>query len=294
MKKILKLLAIFLCVIIVIFTGALVTVFTSSEKHEDIFYGELPEEALDIYIPKKLNKKGANGCIIFIHGGSWTGGDKADEKLRCLAIASGGYVCASINYTLFSEENAQTYTVKTVINQISMAIEKVVEYCAQHQITINKVATAGYSAGAHLSMLYSFANAQNSPVEIAFTANLAGPADFSTNAWDKNSLKVIGERLSGITITDEMFDLNIAQPILNALSPVFYVNENTVPSIFMYGAKDDLVTPQNGEALIESFEKYGVDYKYISLSNSNHMLIQNPLKHLTFFSALFNYCKIYF
>ncbi len=294
MKKLLKFIALLLCVIVVIGAGAFIFITNSSVKHVDVAYGELPEEKMDIYIPKKLNKKGGNGCIIFLHGGSWTGGDKADEHLRCLAMASSGYVCANVNYTLFSEANAQTYTVNTVINQISKAIIKVVDYCAQEQITINKVATAGYSAGAHLAMLYSFANAQNAPIEIAFTVSLAGPADFSKKAWNEDTLKIIGERLSGKQLTDEMFLNGEAEQILSQLSPAYYVNENTVPTIFMYGEKDDLVTPTNAQTLIERFEEFGVPYEYISLPNSNHLLINDPFKYITLLKTLTKYCELYF
>lgn len=294
MKKFFKILAVTLCALTLIVLGTWVKLNLTSTKYEDITYGELPEEVMDIYIPKKLNKKGSNGCIIFLHGGSWTGGDKADEHLRCLAMASSGYVCANINYTLFSEANAQTYTVNTVINQISKAITKVADYCAQKQITINKVAIAGYSAGAHLAMLYSYANAQNAPLEIAFTASLAGPADFSQKAWSEDTLKIIGERLSGKQLTDEMFLNGEAQQILSQLSPAYYVTENSVPSIFMYGEKDDLVTPANAHTLIERFEEFGVPYEYISLPNSNHLLINDPFKYITLLKTLNKYCKLYF
>ena len=69
-------------------------------------------------------------------------------------------------------------------------------------------------------MLYSYSVSENAPLEIVFTANMAGPADFKTEIWG-DSAKAISERLLGITLTDEMLTNGEAEELLAAASDYY-------------------------------------------------------------------------
>lgn len=287
--KVKKIIALSLIAIIILpLLITLISYFTGYEIYNNVYYYESDSNVMDIYIPKKAYKNKSNGCVLFIHGGSWTGGDKKEESLRCRLLASKGYISATMNYTLHSEENKNEYTVFKVLDEIDLAIIKIKEVANSLGITVDKVATSGYSAGAHLSMLYAFSRGENTPLKVVFTSNMAGPADFSTDIWGEDITKIIVNRLTGKDVT------TLDNNLVSLISPTSYINENTPPSIIMQGEKDNVVPPKNAYSVIEKFEKYGVEHKFISLKNSDHSLIQNPFKHITYYNTLLDYCKKYF
>ena len=274
--------------------GVYVKYFCGYEIYRDLEYGESERSKLDLYLPEEAYERETNGVVLFIHGGSWSGGDKSEEELRCRLIASEGYIAAAMNYTLARGEDREEYTVDTVLMEISEALGAVVSYTAELGITVDKAATAGYSAGAHLSMLYSFSSRDTAPVEILFTANMAGPADLTPEIWREEMAIRIGSLLSGKEITAEMIDNGESEEILASVSPVFYVSENTPPTILIYGVKDALVTKENCESLVKKFESVGVPYDLFLLPDSDHSLLQNPIKHLKYYQKIIEYCKEYF
>ena len=81
---------------------------------EDIVYKETVQRSLmlDIYKSKILTESAP--VIIFIHGGSWTKGDKEDYLIYCLAFAQKGFVTASLSYR-FSQETIFPAAVEDVI-----------------------------------------------------------------------------------------------------------------------------------------------------------------------------------
>lgn len=291
MKK--ALVAIFLLVPFLLIGIFALDFFLGYEIYADVEYGELECEVMDIFIPQRASKRQTNGCVLLIHGGSWSGGNKKEEELMCRYLASRGYIAATMNYSLYSAED-DTYSVSVVMDEIDAALEKLVAFAEERGIVIDKAATSGYSAGAHLSMLYSFSRGDGAPVEIVFTANMAGPAEISPELWGDARAVRIGEMLSGREITDEMIDNGEAEKILESISPTSYVNSNTPPSIFAYGGKDTLVLPENGEELKNRFDEAGVKYDYVFFPDSDHALIHNFGKRIVYAGIVIDYCREYF
>lgn len=293
-----KIISFTLLACIVFLTGlalaSLISFFTGYEVYRDVSYGDKPCEIMDVYIPKQAYGKQHTGCVLFIHGGSWSGGDKQEEELRCRSVANNGYIAASINYTLYSDETKDKYNVGIVLDEIDMALAHIKRFAKEMGINVNMAATAGYSAGAHLSMLYSYSRGSSAPLEIKFTANMAGPADIKPEIWGNDLSIVIGERLSGMDISEEDLISGNADEILTLISPVSYINSDTPPSIFMYGGSDTTVSDKNGESLKKSFDTSGVEYKYILLPKANHALLRNPVRRISYPVELIKYCKKYF
>ncbi len=272
----------------------LASYFGGYEIHRDVRYGEKDLNMMDVYLPREAYKRESNGVILFIHGGSWSGGDKSDETIRCRMLASQGYIVANVNYTLWSEETADTYTVFDVLDELDAALLQVQEFAAARGIAIDKAATVGYSAGAHLAMLYAYSRGEDSPVEIVFTASMAGPADISPEVWGEDMAIRVAHLLTGAEITPEMLHSGDADEILASISPVSFIDENTPPTLMMQGGADTIVPPKNADSLVEKFQANEVPHDYIYLKNSDHSLLQNPIRHARFYGMLFEYCKQYF
>ena len=293
--EIMKKLCILLCgIFFLLLALPIFNCFTGYDIHRNIKYGEKSVNVMDVYIPQAAYKRERNGCVLFIHGGSWSGGDKKEESFRCRLLASRGYISASLNYTLWSEATAKEYTVFEVLDEIKRALLKLKDFTAERGLSVEKVGITGYSAGAHLAMLYSYSQGDTAPMELAFTASIAGPAEISPKVWGEDMTIRIAKRLTGKTISEEMLRLGEADELLASISPTSYINENTPPTLIMHGGKDNVVPPANADFLTQKLSQNSIAYDYIHLKNSNHTLIQNPFKHLEYYEVLVKYCKRYF
>lgn len=298
MRKTVKFLSMLLLVALLIsIVGGLIIFFGTYTLYRDVSYGEKETNVMDIYIPNKAYRRESNGVILFIHGGSWSGGDKSEETIRCRMLASQGYIVANVNYTLWSEETANLYHVSQVLDELDAALLQVQKFTAQKGIdglNVNKAAVVGYSAGAHLAMLYAYSRAETAPVDIAFVASMAGPADISPAVWGEDMAIRVTRRLTGAEISPEMLRSGEADELLASISPTSFIDENTPPTLLMQGEKDTVVPPANADALVEKFTAFGIPFDDIRLDNSDHSLLQNPIKHLKFYGMLFDYCEKYF
>ena len=291
MKRLLA--AIGLFCLLIIGAGA-IKYFLSYSVFRDVSYGEAEACVMDVYIPKRASRRENNGCVLLIHGGSWSGGDKRDEELRCRLLASHGYIAASVNYTLWSEDKASEYTVFGVLDEVDAALFKLKDFANEEGITIDKAAIGGYSAGAHLAMLYSYSRADTAPMEIAFTLDMAGPSDVCSAVWGNEMTVRIARRLTGKEISEDMLLSGEADQLLASISPVSYVNENTPPTLIAHGGRDDVVPLGNAESLISRLTENEVEYEYIYMKDSGHALLHNPIKRLEYLKLVLEYCETHF
>lgn len=287
--------AVAMALVLIILSSVILALFmTGYEIYKDVRYGSAENCVMDIYVPKKAYQRKLNGCVLFIHGGGWTGGDKSEEDLRCRNVANNGYIAINVNYTLYNEENKDCYTVNLVLNEIDSALGFAKDFCKSLGVTLTMAATSGYSAGGHLSMLYSYSRNENAPLEIKFTASMAGPADISIDVWGKGTAITIARMLSGVLVTDEDIDSGRANEIFNSISPVYYVDERSPHSLFIYGGNDTLVTPKNAEALVNKFNTVGASYDYFYLPRATHALERNLNLRLAYSKRLIDCCDEYF
>lgn len=269
---------------------------TDYTVYSDIVYSEASERnIMDMYIPAAAYERDENGFILFIHGGSWATGNKEDKAADCIEAAAKGYIAATMSFTLKSGETEADYSVDKVLDEIGLAIAKAKEFAAEKGINITKAATSGYSSGAHLSMMYCYSRADESPVEIAFTANRVGPSDFSVEAWGASGPS-LARSLAGKEVVKRLTDEGREDEIIDYVSPVTYVTKDSVPSLFGYGALDVVVPAGNRESVLNAFKSAGAEYDFVFYPVSGHGL---KLNHITpaakkYSKLLFEYCEKYF
>ena len=277
--------------LVLFFTSGFGLIGEKYDVYENIRYGEAERNLVTIYVPESAYTNEVNGCILYIHGGSWQGGEKEDMAPHCKKLVMQGYITATMSYSLYSEEVFGQVTAFTMLDEIDMCIDAIKEFSDEHNLNITKLATSGYSAGGHLSMLYSYARPEDSSIELAFTANRVGPSDMGADVWGSYSL---ASMLSGVRITDEMIQTGEAEEIADSVSPVAYVNEHTIPSIFAYAGNDPLVTKGNRESMINVFKNNGTEYDYIFFPLSGHGMLLDHWSEVQYYKALYSYCETYF
>ena len=264
---------------------------------ENVRYGEAERDLVTVYVPQSAYDREYNGCVLYIHGGSWTGGEKEDMAAHCKKLAMKGYVSATMSYSLCVNATATDVTIYTMMDEVGQCIQAIKDFGEEKGLNITKMATAGYSAGGHISMMYSYSRPETSPVELAFTANRVGPSDLTTEAWGEMSYNLTS-MLSGVQVTEEMIENGEADRLSREISPVFYVTKDTIPSLFAYAGNDPLVTKGNRESMErvfrETFGENGHGYDYVYYPLSGHGLLLDPVSENTYDSTLFRYCETYF
>lgn len=142
------------------------------------------ENKLDIYAPNESLDSNPTSMVVYLHSGSWTGGDKDEFDLYYQKISTDkNVIVVSVNYTLYSiQQGADGSNYDIMLEDITESIEFVKNRLSLFDTTITSMGIGGYSAGGHLAMLYAYKNAQISPVPIKFVASFCPPSDFSNYA----------------------------------------------------------------------------------------------------------------
>lgn len=265
------------------------TIFDDYFAFENVQYGEdETRNTLDLYVPR-TNTKCTMGVVVFIHGGGWILGDKSAYTLSAKDYArENGYACASINYSYLSEDT----DMYGLLDDITDALTAIKNAGEQVAVTLDKTVMVGYSAGAHLSLLYSYSMADVAPIQPVGTVSFAGPTnlaaeeywttatDIKDNYYNKvpddsgrNALSYILSTAIGQEINN-YDDVQEYEAELLAVSPVNY-SKTAVPTILVHGKKDVTVPYENATELDGLLSASSISHKLITLDNSDHEFNQD-------------------
>ena len=261
--------------------------------YENLPYGEADYARLDLFVPSPAYTRYENGCVLLLHGGAWISGSRKEFDAECRALAEHGYLAATMDYTLGTEENLLTASVDTMLDDIGAAIEALAAFSEENGLSISRLALSGYSAGAHLSMLYAYSRGAESAIPLVFTANRAGPADFRTELWGGTEAMIV-PALAGLERTAAYAAEGRYAELAALVSPVTYIGPDSPPSLLAYGGQDTTVSVGNGEAVRAALERAGVPCDYILYPNSDHALQGDPEQEALYQETLYRYCARYF
>lgn len=246
---------------------------TGYDMYSDIAYGQDAEQVFDLIIPQGVGNE--MGLCVYIHGGGWIGGDKSAESETVKPFAKKGLVTANVNYRLLKDGHDEL-NYKSLLEDINEAVKKIVSFCEEKGISVKKAMFMGESAGGHIALMYSYTYYDKCPVEIGFVYSICGPTDmtderyFVDTDFPEDMMLNIQTLLTGKTVTaDNRFSDEIVQAQLE-VSPISYVNENSVPTILNSCGQDRLVPVSNAETLCDVLEANGVEYYYKEFYFSNH------------------------
>ena len=103
--------------------------------------------ALDLHLPAGVLKP---ALVIWMHGGSMTSGDKADEFNRKIGagLCRLGFAVAMVNYRLSPGAKFPAY-----VEDAAAAVRWAVKNAESHGIDASRIYLAGHSAGGYLALL---------------------------------------------------------------------------------------------------------------------------------------------
>jgi len=241
-----------------------------SEDFINVSYGANARNKLDLYLPAERNKN--TPVILLVHGGSWFEGDKSMFTDLAKYWRDKGYAAATMNYRL--TRTAENNIHPAQVNDISKAIEFIGSKANNWQISPDKFALQGASAGAHLSLLYTYKF--NTDDKVKAVISLAGPTDLTVVQFLSPSQAQIIQGLIGSTIQ--------TNPAAYAqASPVTHISAASKPTLIFHGKLDVVVPYQQSAELTARLKQLGAIGKLVLYEDTGHEVLN--LNHTVSFLA---------
>lgn len=265
--------------------------------YRDIHYGEGEANTYDLFIPKHSQRRDSVAVMLFVHGGSWTGGDKKEMEFECCNAAKNGYLSATMNYHVAADDSPAS--MMGMLDEIQQCIAHVKQKTETLGYHVSQMSIGGISAGGHLSMLYAYSRREQSPLPIAFVIDQVGPVDLRVifqvpeEYADIDEIHNLVRMVSGKDFPKGMTKQTV-DSVLLAASPIAYVDSLSAPTLMAYGANDGIVHKPHSEKLTAAFKKSSLAYKFFWFPNSNHALYGDPDQTEKFHQAITEYSKHYF
>ena len=220
----------------------------------NVSYGSDENQVFDIYLPE--NRTTSTKILILIHGGSWISGDKSDmSSIKTFISALHPNIgIVNMNYTLAGINNPpvpmQTEDISTVVDYLSMNKSSL--------IVSDDIGFIGLSAGAHLSLLWSYAYDANNQVDMV--CSIVGPANFTDPAYYDNVLYQPVFQLFG----------NPSIEFLESASPYHRATTSSPPTLLFYGGMDPLVPTSQGVDMDAQLTTLGVPHEFHFYPEEGH------------------------
>lgn len=224
---------------------------------------------LDVYPAE--DQGGPAPAVIWLHGGGWSAGNKADTSAQWLTKF--GYTLVSVQYRLTNRAKwpAQIYDCKAAVRFLRANAKT-------YNIDPSRIGVMGHSAGGHLASLLGTSGgvkelegdlgnaAWSSRVQAA--VNFAGPTDLA--AWHETGVghaadaphSVLSELLGG------PFTKNRDKAA--AASPTTYVSRDDPPALLIFGERDGDVHVSQGELLAKKLKDAGAEVEFEPVIGADH------------------------
>ena len=237
------------------------------EVFGDIGFKETEERMLFLDIYRKKNILVPAPLIIFIHGGSWTKGDKMDYLIYLLSYAEKGYITASLSYRF-----AQEAKFPAALEDVICGVEWLKANGAEYGIDSSNVALVGGSAGGHLALMAAYTiggpygsggcSRNGASPRVNAVVNFYGPTDLTTEyAISRDETKYF----LGIEYKNDPDRFLMA-------SPVHFVTSDDPPTMTFIGTLDELVPVYQTDVLNETLTAADVPHNYHRLKGWPHTM----------------------
>ena len=225
---------------------------------DGVAYGPDDRQRLDVYAPagQETRDPGAGApahpVVVFVYGGSWTGGDRRHYGFLGHALAARGFVTVIPDYRLVPDVGYPAF-----VQDAAAAVRWAREHIAPHGGDPERIAVAGHSAGAYNALMLASDPKYTDPdspdhLPLAAAVGLAGPYDFLP---------------LDVRVTRRAFGDAADLP---ATQPVNIVTVDGPPLLLAHGADDTTVRPANSRALAQAARAQGRDVTLEIYPNTGH------------------------
>lgn len=223
-----------------------------SSVERDVTYcnmNELPQK-MDIYYP---SSGGPWSVVMYVHGGSWYQGDKAEGK-SWKYLNEYGFLVISVNYRLGDYQTK----FPAMIEDIKCAVRYLRAHSKEYNIDPDRITAVGASAGGHLVALLGTADEsagwdvgeypeQTSNVQAVI--DISGIADFTSNIPS-------GLNTSIFYAFGKLANKDTPENI--AASPISYVTLGDPTFLIIHSDRDGVVPVEQAKILHNKLAEVGV------------------------------------
>ncbi len=224
----------------------------SFDRDKDVAYGPAERQVLDIY--RASEPRADAPVIVFVHGGSWSSGDKSIYKFVAEGFTKDGFDVVVPNYRLYPEA-----VYPDMIVDAGLAVKS-----AEAAFPDRPLVLVGHSAGAY-NVLMSVMAPEISDLDVCKTVSgvisLAAP----TGAYP---------------MTDAPFTTIFPDRFRGDDAPMARIGGDAPlpPLMLVNGLSDTTVGPRNAEALAEAMEAQGRPVRLELYDGMNHI---DPVRRLS-------------
>ena len=241
------------------------------EIFSNIQFQQLPDvnknlQSLDIYAPK--NNEESMPVILYVHGGGWHQGDKANLSFKADFFTRNSFVFISTNYRLSPScppcsDDIQRLKHPAQVQDVAAAISWVHENIDQYQGDPEKIMLLGHSAGGHLVSLVStnekFLQAQGQDLDV-----IKGTVSLDAAAFD---MKFMIENGNASLLYLNAFGND--ENLWADASPAYHTQpgKNIAPFLLVHQSRESRTLIN--EAFADSLKKNGHEVELLNLPYSH-------------------------
>jgi acetyl esterase/lipase len=214
--------------------------------------------------------------VLYVHGGGWRSGDKADGATeRLAALAAYGVTVASTEYRLVPGA-----TFPDQVHDVKGAVRWLRAHGPRLGLHTERIGIWGASAGAYLGSFVAL-----TPGEEEFEGGVGGNVDRSSDVqavihwFGQSDLLASGSRTE---IEARLLPFAFEAGLLGAhsvgevterageLSLLTRVSRTAPPFLIAHGDRDHVVAPSEGEALHDALSRAGARTQFLLLGGAGH------------------------
>lgn len=231
----------------------------ASKQYQElnISYGADANQKFDLYLP--ANRTTSTKVMVLIHGGGWSGGDKSEMNAFKDLIRQDfpNLAVVNINYRL---ANADRKPFPMQIDDITSIINYLKDKKTEYTISEN-LGFIGVSAGAHLSLLWSYAFDSSSHVNMV--CSIVGPTNLTDHAYLNNTNPLLQDIL-------DLYGINPEIAFLEEASPYHQATNTSPATILFYGGQDPLIPTTQGTDMRDKLASLNVTHQFTLYPNGGH------------------------
>jgi acetyl esterase/lipase len=228
------------------------------------FLGPDRKEKLDLYLPLGPDRSD-RPAVVFIHGGGFTGGDKAEYRSASVSadLARAGYVVVSCNYVLGPKTKEGVWPRN--IADCRAAVRWVRGHAKELGVNPDRIAVAGGSAGGYLALMVGLSDDRTGPggdpgatisAKVAAVIDMYGVVNFSKHGK--------GE-VPGASAADQA-----------AYLPANQCDRADPPVLILHGTADTTVDIRQSHEMAEALAKAKVAHELIVVDGAPHTFDLHP------------------
>ena len=253
--------SILLMVLVLVYMGLWLDKTNALVTKTTLAYGEHGQLG-DLYRSKLALPLHTRPVVLLIHGGGWLLGNREDYASLGNWLAKRGRVALSIDYRLTPQ--GARWPAQAV--DVEEAVWWLREHAQQLNIDPNQVVAVGGSAGGHLAAWLGttdVVDSRGTHSRVNLVASLWGPWDLSLPlpGWHPAMQQGIRQLLGNSPA--------------RAASPLFFIDAHSAPTLFVHGAEDRIINPDQSTRACQALHAAKVACEVIRLPSTGHGFAQD-------------------